>query len=340
MPQNSLGIADYSYKPLYFNGKEYTDYSRNANLYSRKRQENFDNEMISFNTNTRTSYNNLNIGKRYQPKEKQVIKFVDPNINTYHKFQTSKTVRNSVQEFKSGNINHNNMNNSGSKGDYSFQINEFNLHKPRNPEQKYYSMEHSKKQSLADNNINVNSSTSNIKHPLNKEITVLKDKIHKLEKELHSGTKTTFSSLSSQNIDSEKDLSSPNKNNLYSTSARELTLIKQLAEIQNEKNELAKENTRLQNENAKLKNKLQSFLNTNTILQQEKLNKVESAFNIHPLNKSISFRDEFSNKTNNLFHYENSEQLIQVIEKENAVLENIIDTLENQMNIFLNENQK
>lgn len=340
MPQNSLGIADYSYKPLYCNGKEYTDYSRNANLYSRKRHENFDNEMISFNTNTRTSYNNLNIGKRYQPKEKQVIKFVDPNINTYHKFQTSKTVRNSVQEFKSGNINHNNMNNSGNKGDYSFKINEFNLHKPRNPEQKYYSMEHSKKQSLADNNINVNDSTSNIKHPLNKEITVLKDKIRKLEEELHSGTKTTYSSLSTQNINSDKDLSSPNKNNIYSTSARELTLIKQLAEIQNEKNELAKENARLQNENAKLKNQLQSFLNTNTILQQEKLNKVESAINIHPLNKSISFRDEFSNKTNNSFHYENSEQLIQIIEKENAVLDNIIDSLENQINIFLNENQK
>ena len=248
MPQSSLGIVDYSYKPLYFNGKEYTDYSRNANLYSRKRQDNFENEMFSFNTNTRTSYNNLNIGKRYQPKEKQGIKFMEPSINTYHNLQTSKTVRNSVQESQTGNMN---------KGDYSFQINEFNLHKPRNPQQKYYSMEHSKKQSLVDNNINVNNSTSHIKHPLNKEITVLKDKIHKLEEELLCENKTSISSLSAQNIHNDKDLSSSNKHNLYSTSGREFSLIKQLTEIQNEKNELAKENTRLQNENAKLKNQLQ-----------------------------------------------------------------------------------
>ena len=54
----------------------------------------------------------------------------------------------------------------------------------------------------------------------------------------------------------------------------------------------------------------------------------------------IEQHPEAYNKTNNSFHYENSEQLIQIIEKENAVLDNIIDSLENQINIFLNENQK
>ena len=333
MPKSSLGIVDYSYKPLYLNGKEYTDYSRNANVYARTRQDNYENEIISFNTNTRTSYNNLNLGKRHQSKEKQVIKFMDPNINTYHKFQVSKTVRNSFKEFQSGNVIHNDINSSGNKGDYSFKLNEFPLHKPRNPEQKHYSMDHSKKQSLVDNNINVNNSTSDIKHPLNKEITVLKDKIRKLEEKLYDGNK-----LSVQNIN-EKDLAS-GKNNLHSISARELTLIKQLTEIQTEKNELAKENTRLQNENVKLKNQLQVILNTNTILQQDKLNKAESAININPISNSFSFRDDFVNKANTSFHYENSEQLIQAIEKESAVLDNLIDSLEKQMNMFLNENQK
>jgi hypothetical protein len=347
-PRHTIDNIDYTYRPIHTYGNEIHEYSKRPNCYLRKHCDIRNNDTISFNKSLKANSNNhnyyINIRKRYQSKEKQYIKLVEPCstsiTNTYHKLQTPKTAhtfiidpadrntfRNKYISLKYTDSRNNNINNNNNYNSNRKSIN--SIQRPKTSEHKC---------NLTDISSSLRKSEE---HPLKKQIKVIKDKIHKLNEELHDNKKSynvNNDGYKNSNIGKEMGLS------LYETS-----YINKLNQVEKEKCELSAKVKQLQIENEKLRNQLVNAVNKNINTTNERdwndydddIKEKDNNWNNNVIvhEQDILINKSYSSLTKRK-NYKDTDELIMVIEEENEVLCDTIQELENQINLIFRLNAK